>query len=906
MRTTTRKGFPLPDPTDVYNVTYPVGPPGRTFNITGIVRDTDNAQGTIADNMTEYNQDEIITGRWEFQNGIVADKGSVALFKNNTGSARVAGDVVITDPSADMAFIQPNVSGIDGSRVMVVAENIATGAIGRVTLSGTAIVKVAGGTLRGQYLQTVAGQYYASGSAIVVPGSFAYSLTAPDASNTVTASIRTGGIGGGGLEVKEVDGTPDVVGTRALQFPNGSLTDLGGQVVGVTFPFTVREVDLAPTVNGVNTIQVPNGALIDRGSGVAEIVFPPTLEVKEVDGAPDVVGAKVLTFPNGSLTDQGSGSVAITFGSGIVRRDQFLGVSGTTVTLSMPADTIMSVSKNGLEERSGTDYTVAGTIVTFTTALVSDDISVVYYQVNSFVPGAAPYYQEFDPPAAATTVTLMSVPGMILGVVRNGVTQSTSLGDWTWNSGTTTVTFSDAFVAGEHVIVTWSQNFGSGNASTVNNIPAVPASTPQANALVAVDGTAHLPLAIMPTSTVFHEEFVPANAATTVTLSQTPQTLASVFRDGVLQSAQDGHYTISGNVITFADAFDGLTRVVINYLYGVVLGDANTVKGFNASSDTVATPGTIVATNPTTGKLPGSVIPSTSPNLLTNGSIDNWQRGNGPFTAYGTFAGDRWNNYYNGSGTPDVLSISRDNANSDGSLGSCAACTYTANVGGSYYVQVLKTGDGYFFAGRTISFSIRVKTSSANAIRATIFDATNATINLSPYHIGNGQYQTLTVTATIVPSCISVWVGVYFTSSCTAYVDNAMLVQAATPADYIPTHPADELARCLRYYQKVGGENGSSQLALGQCSAATQCFFQTHYQVPPALTPTVTYGAVGVYQVMNATFSPLALTSITTDFTTTQVCRTVIGVSNGLVAGNVATLFANNSTAGSIAFEANP
>src|SRR5215471_3694946 len=78
MRTTTRKGFPLPDPTDVYNVTYPVGPPGRTFNITGIVRDTDNAQGTIADNMTEYNQDEIITGRWEFQNGIVADKGSVA------------------------------------------------------------------------------------------------------------------------------------------------------------------------------------------------------------------------------------------------------------------------------------------------------------------------------------------------------------------------------------------------------------------------------------------------------------------------------------------------------------------------------------------------------------------------------------------------------------------------------------------------------------------------------------------------------------------------------------------------------------------------------------------------------------------------------------------------------------
>ena len=31
-----------------------------------------------------------------------------------------------------------------------------------------------------------------------------------------------------------------------------------------------------------------------------------------------------------------------------------------------------------------------------------------------------------------------------------------------------------------------------------------------------------------------------------------------------------------------------------------------------------------------------------------------------------------------------------------------------------------------------------------------------------------------------------------------------MLVVGSQPADYVPLHPADDLARCLRYYEIVG------------------------------------------------------------------------------------------------------
>jgi hypothetical protein len=59
--------------------------------------------------------------------------------------------------------------------------------------------------------------------------------------------------------------------------------------------------------------------------------------------------------------------------------------------------------------------------------------------------------QEFTPTAGATTVTLSSTPNSVLQVARNGVEQSAALGHYSLAGAV--LTFTDAFAAGEQVIV---------------------------------------------------------------------------------------------------------------------------------------------------------------------------------------------------------------------------------------------------------------------------------------------------------------------------------------------------------------------------------------------------------------------------------------------------------------------
>lgn len=69
-------------------------------------------------------------------------------------------------------------------------------------------------------------------------------------------------------------------------------------------------------------------------------------------------------------------------------------------------------------------------------------------------------------------------------------------------------------------------------------------------------------------SATAHEEFLPANAATTVTVAQTLVRVITVSRAGVIQSQTDGHYSVSGSVITFTTPFNGSERVVVAYQTG--------------------------------------------------------------------------------------------------------------------------------------------------------------------------------------------------------------------------------------------------------------------------------------------------------------------------------------------------
>jgi len=101
-------------------------------------------------------------------------------------------------------------------------------------------------------------------------------------------------------------------------------------------------------------------------------------------------------------------------------------------------------------------------------------------------------------------------------------------------------------------------------------------------------------------------------------------------------------------------------------------------------------------------------------NLLTNGGFEIWQRGNGPFTTNFAASADRW--FLNASGN-DTNSVSKNTANVDVGSQACAAITYTRGTGTVGGMYQLFQNDNFSFAGRTITLSARVRTSTPNAVR---------------------------------------------------------------------------------------------------------------------------------------------------------------------------------------------
>jgi hypothetical protein len=192
MQTTTRKGLPLPELADTSAMTFNVGPTGRQISTSGVVRDYANAISHLLDGFTEYNQDEPIPGRWEFQAPIIVDNGIGQLFTNRTGATRAVGDVVVFDPSNDQSVILPTAANYSGSKVGIVAESINNNAVGRVVFLGLIRVKVAGGVGRGQFLQTQSGSVIAAGSSLCTNASFAIAVTNADGVPSVLALLHPG------------------------------------------------------------------------------------------------------------------------------------------------------------------------------------------------------------------------------------------------------------------------------------------------------------------------------------------------------------------------------------------------------------------------------------------------------------------------------------------------------------------------------------------------------------------------------------------------------------------------------------------------------------------------------------------------------------------------------------------
>ena len=232
-------------------------------------------------------------------------------------------------------------------------------------------------------------------------------------------------------------------------------------------------------------------------------------------------------------------------------------------------------------------------------------------------------------------------------------------------------------------------------------------------------------------------------------------------------------------------------------------------------------------------------------NLLTNGGFEIWQRGNGPFTNAGGGArsADRWTIL----GATNLVSVSRDTANADTGSTYCAAVTAAAGItSGNVGDFSQRLTDMTEAKGRILSASVRIKTTTANAVKLRLSGDAGTSYADSSWHPGTGAYVTLTATLPVA-STTDAWVRIWFEAPCTAYIDNAMLVVGSVAADYVPLHPADDLARCLRYYETFGIDN--SWIISGYNIAGGLQYFTSPYKARKPVTPTVT--RVGTWSLLN-------------------------------------------------------
>jgi hypothetical protein len=273
-------------------------------------------------------------------------------------------------------------------------------------------------------------------------------------------------------------------------------------------------------------------------------------------------------------------------------------------------------------------------------------------------------------------------------------------------------------------------------------------------------------------------------------------------------------------------------------------------------------------------------------NQLVNGGFENWQRGTGPFTGNLTYAADRW---YGSVGAGDTMSVSRDSTNMDTGSQYCAAVTYTRTTAAGTFVQLLN--DAVLqWRGRTVTASVRVKCSQASSVRLRCNDGITGALT-GAYHSGGGAYETLTLTYAVAPGSTTFACSVEVNVSGTFYVDNAMLVVGSQAANYVPMHPADDFARCLRYYEVVGAlQNEIVFTFYGGAGITTGTLFG--FKARKAITPTFTKNAT--WLVSNCG-QPIVLSG-SVDTVSLAVLVTATGT----------TSYNNNIAGANVVMEANP
>lgn len=196
---------------------------------------------------------------------------------------------------------------------------------------------------------------------------------------------------------------------------------------------------------------------------------------------------------------------------------------------------------------------------------------------------------------------------------------------------------------------------------------------------------------------------------------------------------------------------------------------------------------------------------SSNQNILINGSMEYWTKGNGPIGVppgnYMFQYSDGWL-LHNGNTTGDS-SVTKETATVDFSK---AATKIVVNPGtGINTALTQRIEDVTQYRGRPLSFSARVVAPTGFSARIRIREQGPFTTvdTYGAYNVAQAGYQTMSATKLIRQDVTALEVSVAFALAGTYYVDNAMAVVGGEPVEYIPMPPADDQARGERYLQKI-------------------------------------------------------------------------------------------------------
>lgn len=273
-------------------------------------------------------------------------------------------------------------------------------------------------------------------------------------------------------------------------------------------------------------------------------------------------------------------------------------------------------------------------------------------------------------------------------------------------------------------------------------------------------------------------------------------------------------------------------------------------------------------------------------NLLDNGGFEIWQRGN-TFTnpISGAYSADRWQVGKSGGIT---VNVTKDTSIFDSDTASANVNITVASGSQMYLIQYVENYT--FFKGKTVSYSCRVKTSTAGKVRLAMSDGVAQTF--SAYHSGSGNFETLSMTFAVSNSAsvLSCYVGIVADTVVTTqyWADGAMLVLGSQAASFVTMHPEVDLARCQRYYQQFDANN--SGLIMVMMNYGTNiCQGVTALPVQMRTNPTTTFSSASDFEVVipngGGGLAGISCTALTVSGGKKAV-NIQANVSSGLTSGN--------------------